>query len=177
MKKWTICLITFFIGYFSFAQNPIKFLGIPIDGTKTNMISELKKKGFVYDSDIDILKGEFNGKDVYISVVTNNNKVYRIFVSDVTTLNETEIKVRFNQLFHQFLKNGKYDLLDGETLSDEEKVAYEIAVNSKRYDVSFIPKDPTIHGIVWYIIADYAGEYYIAMYYDNLDNQADGEDL
>ncbi len=177
MKKWIICLITFFSGYFSFAQNPIKFLGIPVDGTKTNMIAELKKKGFVYDSDLDILEGEFNGHNVNISVVTNSNKVYRIFVADIAALDETGIKIRFNKLFNQFLKNGKYDLLDGEILSDEEDVAYEIAVNSKRYEASFIPKDQTIHGIVWYIIADYAGKYYIAMYYDNIENQADGEDL
>ena len=52
-----------------------KFLGIPVDGAKSDMIQKLKEKGFVPSSYKDMLEGEFNGTDVYISVVTNNNKV------------------------------------------------------------------------------------------------------
>ena len=43
-----------------------------------------------------MLEGEFNGRPVYVSVVTNNNMVYRIFIQDQMTMNETEIKIRFN---------------------------------------------------------------------------------
>ena len=60
-----------------------KFLGIPVDGTKAAMIQKLKAKGFKrisYDS--DVMEGEFNGRYVQISVVTNNNKVYRVVVMD-----------------------------------------------------------------------------------------------
>ena len=72
-----------------------KFLGIPVDGYKNEMIKKLKAKGFT-DSVLgnDMLEGEFNGENVYLSVVTNNNKVYRIAVIDQNPRGETDIKIR-----------------------------------------------------------------------------------
>ena len=61
------------------AQNDVtKFLGIPVDGTKSEMIQKLEEKGYRYNSQNDFLEGEFNGRDVHIYIGTNNNKVYRI---------------------------------------------------------------------------------------------------
>ncbi len=89
------------------AQSDVtKFLGIPVDGFKPDMIRALKAKGFtssMYDK--DILEGEFNGSQVIIHTVTNNNKVYRIMVSDANSVGETAIKIRFNNLCDQFLNN------------------------------------------------------------------------
>ena len=51
-----------------------KFLGIPVDGYKTEMIKKLKEKGYQYNSQLDCMTGEFNGRDVYIRIATNNNK-------------------------------------------------------------------------------------------------------
>jgi len=46
-----------------------RFLGIPVDGTKAEMISKLKDKGFNEAIGLDdVLEGEFNGKDVYVTV-------------------------------------------------------------------------------------------------------------
>ena len=42
-------------------HNVTKFLGIPVDGTKTSMIQKLKNKGFTYDVKRDRMLGEFNG--------------------------------------------------------------------------------------------------------------------
>ena len=86
-----------------------KFLGIPVDGYKNEMIKKLKAKGFT-DSVLgnDMLEGEFNGEKVYLSVVTNNNKVYRIAVIDQNPRGETDIKIRFNDLCDQFQNNAKY---------------------------------------------------------------------
>lgn len=69
------------------------------------MIQKLKAKGFQYNSSGDYLTGEFNGRDVRISVVTNNNKVYRIMVVDDNNSDETSIKIRFNTLCRQFENN------------------------------------------------------------------------
>lgn len=70
------------------------------------MIQKLKAKGFQYNSSGDYLTGEFNGRNVLLKVVTNNNKVYRIAVTDAKNSNETDIKIRFNTLCRQF-KNNK----------------------------------------------------------------------
>ncbi|MBR1774116.1 MAG: hypothetical protein IJ759_01190 [Bacteroidales bacterium] len=123
-----------------------KFLGIPIDGTKTSMIQKLKAKGFTYDAQKDRLKGEFNGKNVYLFVVTNNNKVYRIVVDDVTPTDESNIKINFNRLCRQFEKNDKYmpaDLVGNFELSDEENISYEMMVHNKRFQAAYYQVSPT----------------------------------
>lgn len=125
-----------------FAQNDItKFLGIPIDGFKPQMIEKLKAKGFVSSSiDKDVLEGEFNGKNVELHVVTNNNKVYRIVVSYMHRLDEGDIKIEFNNLYRQFKNNKKYAAFDDCTIPEEENISYEMAVNNKRYQASFYQK-------------------------------------
>lgn len=124
-----------------FAQNDVtKFLGIPVDGSKSEMIQKLKAKGFRYDSELDCLKGEFNGRDSYISVVTNNDKVYRIMVRDVSGLNETNIRIRFNTLCRQFENNKKYQSVSSESyiIPEDENISYEMSVNKKRYQASYV---------------------------------------
>ena len=209
-----------------------KFLGIPVDGYKPAMIEKLKAKGFTPTiADKDILEGEFNGTDVNVCIVTNNNKVYRIMLADKNNRGETDIKIRFNNLCRQFGNNPKYrPMTDKEqTIPDDEHLSYEITVNKKRYEAGFYQisqldtvaiyneskqsllskytqeqlDNPTeeistkiqkayitnkamydLQNIltahnksVWFMISEFAGKYYICMYYDNKYNQADGEDL
>ena len=122
-----------------YAQKDVtKFLGIPVDGTKTEMMNKLKAKGFVPSSyDSNILEGEFNGFDVNVYVVTNNNKVYRIMVCDKNTLDETSIKIKFNNLCRQFEKNSKYVSFEDYKIPESESISYEMLVNKKRYDAAF----------------------------------------
>ena len=83
----------------AFAQHEVtKFLGIPVDGSKSEMIRKLKDKGFKTSSvNKEMLEGEFNGKDVWLTVVENKDKVYRIAVFDMNGVtNPGEIKIRFN---------------------------------------------------------------------------------
>ncbi len=164
------------------AQNDVtKFLGIPVDGYKQDMIQKLKAKGYTYDKYTDMLEGEFNGTDVMISVVTNNNKVYRIFISDAIPLSETDIKIRFNKLCEQFENNSKYVSLGDQTISDSEDIEYNITVNNKRYQASFCQRKESgtinMNSSVWFMIDEQYGKYKILMYYDNGLNQANGEDL
>lgn len=125
------------------AQNDVtKFLGIPVDGTKAEMIRKLKAKGFTSSPyDRDVLTGEFNGYDVEIHVVTNNNKVYRIMVVDANYTDETAIRIRFNRLCQQFIENKKYISPDEEyMISNTEDISYEINVHNKRYQAVFYQK-------------------------------------
>ncbi len=122
-----------------FAQKDVtKFMGIPIDGFKPEMIQKLKEKGFVSSaSDKNILEGEFNGNQVTIHVVTTNNKVSRIGISDVNYVDETDIRIRFNRLCQQFKSNSKYTSLDDYTIPEDEDISYEMKVNNKRYEAVF----------------------------------------
>ncbi len=76
MKKLFTLTFLFLLSIAAWAQKDVtQFLGIPVDGSKSEMIRKLKAKGFTSDPyKSDLLKGEFNGRDVEIHVVTNNNK-------------------------------------------------------------------------------------------------------
>ena len=140
MKKLLSLVLLLACSAVSYAQNEVtQFLGIPVDGSKSEMIQKLKAKGYRYDSELDCLKGEFNGRDSYISVVTNNNKVYRIMVRDVTSSSESDIRIRFNTLCRQFENNKKYQSLSSESyiIPEDENISYEMSVNKKRYQASY----------------------------------------
>ena len=122
MKNLLTVVMLFVFSTALYAQKDVtKFLGIPVDGTKTAMIQKLKAKGF-----------------------TNNNKVWRIMLADKNTLDETGIKIRFNKLCRQFENNKKYEpMTDKEqTIPDDEDLSYEMTVNNKRYEAVFYQISP-----------------------------------
>lgn len=141
MKRVVICMMIVLMAVCAIAQTPevTQFLGIPVDGTKSEMIQKLKDKGFrpnQYDN--DVLEGEFNGTKVNVFVGTTGNKVSRIMVCDANTMNETDIKIRFNRLCSQFENNKKYITPFGDQrIPDDEKISYEMVVNKKRYEALF----------------------------------------
>ena len=229
MKK-IILMVLLLISVSVNAQKDVtKFLGIPVDGYKSEMRKKLIDKGFTYNAQYDYLEGEFNGRDVRIYIATNNNKVWRIMVSDANTCGESEIKIRFNNLCAQFAKNKNYVGVDY-TLSESENISYEMVVHKKRYDAYYYQlPDPEEVGrslefkqaitdallreytqeqldnptqkeaedierlqkkeiekynfdlmekkLVWFMISEHYGKYYISMFYDNEYNHSDGEDL
>lgn len=179
MKKFILLfLTTICLSFSSFAQQPcITFLGIPVDGTKREMISKIEAKGYKYDAYNDYLVGEFNGVNVFIVVQTINNKVWRIAIVDKSFTDETNIKIRFNRLLEQFSNNSKYVKVDGNPLNENDDISYEMTVHKKRYDAAFIPVDTSINGIVWYAIGAEYSKYAITMFYENLNNAANDNDL
>ncbi|MEE1020096.1 MAG: hypothetical protein U0L93_01595 [Bacteroidales bacterium] len=163
-------------------EDVIKFLGIPVDGTKQEMIQKLKSKGFTYNQQEDALQGEFNGEQVSIQVQTQNNKVWRLCIFDTEPRSEGQIKIRFNKLVGQFENNSKYTPAKKyQTIDEEERIMSQIIVYDKQYNATFIPKSS---GKVWFTIKKFVGHTIapqnilrIVMYYENTKNEADGSDL
>lgn len=226
MKRILLTFLTLLIAFVSYSQSfPTKFMGIPIDGTKSNMINALKAKGFTYNNYNDWLTGQFNGMDVILKITTNKNKVDRILVVNSEPFNEQQIKSQYNALVNQFKKNKKY-INPGETdytIPESENISYEITVNTKRYEASYYQninfedpkdvekyskyiysyidstklsqlsqneqrekiKDISVHfltqvlpkRLVWFMISETYGKYYINLFYDNEYNRPHGEDL
>ena len=237
-------LLSFVIGIlimcstvFGQSEGTLKFLGIPVDGSKSEMVAALKDKGFRYDSNSGFLVGDFNGMESHIGIVENHGKVYRVVVFDANTCDAGQIKIRFNNLIHQFENsNGKYYYINqNEMIPEDEDISYEISVNNKQYSAEFIynplygndelrdrlvnevieelglekiKDEKTAGGItygefysdkdnynqlisslvglkiiqmsnssVWFKIFEHYGKYYIGIYYDNLVNKPNGEDL
>lgn len=234
MKKLLSFVIGIFIYSFVFGQSEstLKFLGIPVDGSKSEMVAALKSKGFEYDSESDFLIGDFNGKKSHIGIVENHGKVYRVVVFDADTYDAGEIRIRFNNLIYQFENNDKYYyIVPNDPIPEDEDIHYEIIVNKKEYSAEFIYNplygndklrdrlineateeveeinknlgydksiesdsekdycDQLISAIVsskviqmsnssvWFKIFEHYGKYYIGLYYDNLLNEPNGEDL
>ena len=180
MKRFLATFLFVLMTIAAIAQdsNTIKFLGIPVDGTKKEMISKLQAKGYEYDAYSDLLFGEFNGTKVIVYVQTVNNRVWRIGILDANeNIDEANVKARYNNLFKQLSNNNKYKIDSGSILGEEEDISYEMTVHNKRYEATFTFKDKSIHGRVWYMIVEKYGKYGIMMYYENLDNEANGDDL
>lgn len=241
MKK----LLSFIIGIlimcftvFGQSESTLKFLGIPVDGSKSEIVEALKSKGFEYDSESDFLIGDFNGRESHIGIVENHGKVYRVVVFDADTYDAGEIRIRFNNLIHQFENNDKYFyIVPNEMIPEDEDMHYEILVHKKQYIAEFRynplygndelrnrlineaveesklfleekKDEKNIDGItfgefysdkdnydklisfhlglkviqisngsVWFKIFEHYGKYYIGLYYDNLLNAPNGEDL
>lgn len=239
MRRFITTIILLLVSILAIAQTSVegtlKFLNIPIDGTKENMISRIKEKGFRYDSYKDCLRGQFNGKDVEVYVVTNHNVVDRIYVA-YPEMSESRVITEYNILLGQFNRNKKYIALqENEKIPDNEDLSYEMTVKNKKYGASFMHISPdlfseeeidNIHalrekvegmsseevqamgqamadslqtrnfeisiedtmkalnklmslvsGNVWFTIHERYGDYQIGIYYDNLKNRPDGEDL
>lgn len=140
MKKLVSLSMLIVMSFSLYAQelDVTRFLGIPVDGSKKDMIQKLKAKGFESIPESDMLEGEFNGTDVTISVVTNNNKVWRIVVMDKNGTNEGNIKIRFNRLCQQFENNSKYmSFIEDQTIPDDTDISYQMTVYNKRYEAAF----------------------------------------
>ena len=197
MRKFLTLLAMIAISASVFAQKEVtKFLGIPVDGSPTEMIKKLKAKGFKTDEGFmrdvkrglidwdgpEWLIGRFNGEKVRVSLHVEQNKVWRIYLSDKDNRDETQIKIRFNTLVRQFEGNGKYvPYVDEQTIADDEDISYQMTVNKKQYEAYFAQKgeDGTVDEkrMVWFTIGEGFDGYCIWMYYDNEYNKANGEDL
>lgn len=228
MKKLLVILLLIFPVVLFAQEDVTRFLDIPVDGDKIEMIRKLKAKGFVSNPlNKDVLNGKFNGTDVNVQIVTNNGKVCRIMVCDANTMGVGDIKIRFNKLCRQFMDNGKYmsasQVESDYTLSDDEDIEYEMLVHHRRYEAAFYQLPAAIDSVsvakemlplltskytleqlaspteelrqemitmvvshmfekcskklVWFMINESYGKYYITMFYDNEYNRANGEDL
>ena len=242
MKRIITTAVLALMTIVAIAQTPdgtLKFLGIPVDGKKSEMIEALKDKGFRYDPKSEFLTGEFNGRKSNIAIVENRGKVYRVLVLDANTTDEGQIRIRYNNLISQFENsNGKYySIFPNEPIPEDEDISYELNVHNKQYSAAFSynpiyndeaakeklykesieecrklieeSKDNITAGnitigeyysdeenfqqlvlstaglkvikmsnsSVWFTIFEDYGEYSIGIYYDNLSNKANGEDL
>ena len=182
-------MIAMTISFAAFAQNKdvTTFLGIPVDGTVSNMKQKLVSKGFVPKKvgTNEFLEGEFNGCNVNVYIRTNNNKVYRIMVADNNTVDVHNKS--YEALFYQVPNMEKADTLalqkkvlnellskytEAELINPSEETKKEIKNTAIKIGTELMLMKP-----VWFKIVRVNGEYYICMFYDNEYNHANGEDL
>lgn len=160
-----------------------KFMGIPIDGTKTKMIEQLQSKGFNYDKNKDCLKGRFNGRKVKLWIQSQNDNVWGVKVQYYKTFWEDKMAKRYNDLFDDLWNRGKYEYVSGQKLGFREKVS----VNSEGqatigYSSEPIPSRETPKavfksndGTIVRIALKGRCKIYVYLYYENPNNKPEYE--
>lgn len=140
--KTNLCMVILAMSAF-FVQakttnETLKFLGIPIDGTKEQFEAKLLAKDFTHNRYKGGYTGQFNGKNVTVYPVTNHGLVYRVYVEFPSTTSRFKIIEEYNNLLGQLNKNSKYQSfnLDEEIPSDED-ILHEMRTYNKRYQASF----------------------------------------
>lgn len=104
MRKFFILLVTF-ISIIVHAET-ITFMGIPISGNRDAFEKKLVDKGFSGPGWAGRYEGHFNGHYVYVSVWSENNRVYRVDVSYY--VDRSRYISEYNTLLRQFCNNKKY---------------------------------------------------------------------
>lgn len=168
-------------------DNTIRFLDIPIDGSRNMMIKKLEEKGFIYDYENNLMKGTFNGEPSDISISTSNGRVNRISVCS-KAYDATEIKAAYNKLLKQFKSNPKYIALKNyNPIPEGVSVFFNMKVIPKDYKTVFYRRKEFNHsysinpdkaeGVVWFKIVELYGDYFIQLNYENLKKHTINSDL
>lgn len=177
-------------------SNVTLFKGIPIDGTKEQMVAALKRQGFK-DSREDLrwlrtgfyglesgelLSGEFNGMQVIVSIIENKGKVCGIGVVEDLKRDEAQIKRAFNDLVEQFNNHNNYKpYKENQKISSNEDISYNMLVHNKEYRAIFYQKGldgkASDKRKVVVSLCEDASDYRLLIYYENGFNAADGSDL
>ena len=74
MKKFLFVFVTLFFSMSLYAQEPLEFRGLPIDGNLTNFVSKMKSIGYTVIDEEDnlvFMKGKFTNRDVKLLVCSS----------------------------------------------------------------------------------------------------------
>ena len=172
------------------------FKGIPIDGTKEQMVNVLRKQGFRDTKETlrylrtgfyglesgELLSGEFNGMQVIVSVIENKGKVCGIGVIEDLKRNEAQIKRAFNDLVEQFNNHKNYSPdKENQKISASEEIRYGLSIYNKEYRAIFYQKgldgETSEKRKVIVSLCGDGSDFRLLMYYENGFNAADGSDL
>ena len=144
-----LCMMSLWTIFMCAQQKDVTtFLGIPVDGTRAAMRQKLIQKGFVSKRTTDgdeYFRGRFNGTNVDVHIAMNNNKVWRLYIADVNTISETDIRIRFNNLILQFKNNERYVSWNTNNLIPEnEDISYELLIHNKVYEADFYQQPDSV---------------------------------
>ena len=191
MKRIALLFCMLVLSVALYAQQEVtKFMGIPVDGTKSEMITKLKAKGFTWYPAKDYLTGLFNGRDVTLYIYVNGNKVWRVAVLYADEMDNINTINTYNHLLSLFENNGKYySQRDNQAIEEGTDLHDEIRYHNKQFECLFLQQPQTIskdevdsmgERRVWMtIILDERAynKFGIILFYENGYNEANGEDL
>lgn len=120
----------------TYAQEHLKFMGIPIDGTIDNFQKQLATKQIVVDKSVNknvgvgmrIFKGRFAGQTCYIAVQYSPSKTVYAVMATYVSRTQTEA-ARFYATTKQLLKNQCKDGEVTDTIDAQKLPTYKVFLN------------------------------------------------
>lgn len=119
---------------------------------------------------------QFLNNKKYLTLSDSAESKYKLSEAEDISYEMSVKNKRYEAIFYQ--KSSSYDslnlekdkLLKKEPFTDMDKERLSEVLTKLFNDISF-------KKVVWFMINEHYGKYYIAIYYDNEYNRADGEDL
>lgn len=112
----------------AFCANAFDFDGIDLNSSYANVAQEISKRGYVYDSERNCLKGNCQGTEIYLSFnyidVTKKNQVGQLIVEIPMPNTEEALKsvcTLFNVVYHIVAPNTYAVSSDGTQLVVNKK--------------------------------------------------------
>lgn len=187
-------------------DNVMKFMGIPIDGPKSEMIEKLNEKGFVpVQQEIDLenaennvikyggeltggrlrerdgeyfLHGYFDGKSCHLIIVSYNKKVYQIMVAFESPFDELNAKVQFNSYIEKLEEKYVNPTSFDFSIDLDCDLSNPFENNIHAIFTAKYDENDIPHGMVSMEMSHPRyKEYYILLRYYNGDNMPKGDDL
>lgn len=206
MRKLALALLMLMTFSLSAQNNVMKFMGIPIDGSKSEMIDKLQQKGFAPEQiELDLEKaqddyisvggeisegrvrerdgeyfmhGYFDGKRSKVIISSYNNKVYQIMVVIEDPYNELNGKIQFNLYVEQLNKKYTNPIDYDYSIDLERDLSAPYDNNIRAFFTAAYDNNDKPHGMVSLEMSHPKyKEFYIAFRYYNADNMPNGDDL
>lgn len=139
-------------------ETALKFVGIPIGGTKEQMYNALKAKGFERESYEEFMTGMFNGENVTLFISTNHGIVDRIKVLYPRCSEANDTRIKYNTLLSRFNRNAKYVCVNPRPeVPANENIYWKIQANTKEYDAVYFFLHPEVNAKDW--VEEFKREY------------------
>lgn len=201
MRRLVFALLMLFTLSMSAQDNVMKFMGIPIDGTKSEMIDKLQQKGFAPEQiEIDLeraeenyiavggeiiegrnrekdggyyMHGYFNGARCKLVIMSYKSKVYKIVVAF-----EDSYKDKFNAFtaFNNYAERLQNKYYDENNFYKPLDYSGDLKLDADYFNMFFDKQK--MGGVTLHITYPETNmEYHIILEYLNVNNMPNGEDL
>lgn len=113
MKRIILVLVFILTWSFRSWSQTTTFLDITIDGTKSEMIQKLTKRGFNYDEADMWLTGKYQGRDVVLIIISNDRGlVYQLDLIFNRWTDEIKAKMLFISTYYNYFKYNSSKYVD-----------------------------------------------------------------
>lgn len=149
----------------SLAQEPIKFVGIPIQGSEIEFNKQLLHNGFQKSDNGISFHGQFNGKDVQVSLLSEKNGIKKVCITYYVSVDVDTVIKEYNSLLRLYSMDRNFKAIVAHKIENRKQFKQSIEYGNHCY-AEFKPRN--CNGKVYFVVFPNAKDYVIALYYENL---------